>query len=337
MVSVIVPVYQAEKYLKYCVESLEKQTYQNIEIILIDDGSTDKSGNLCDQYAKNNSKIQVIHKKNSGVSAARNSGIQASKGKYILFVDSDDYVESDYIFNMVAAKEKYLIYDNIWCNIQTVSGYKYENCKPNYLYEKDYSVYKKNNIMTLHQMWVDASPCNKLYNVQIIKENNILFDENLSLGEDWMFNLKYLDCVQDDNIFIINKPLYNYVRNGKESLDQGYRKDMLDIYLKLNKECKYYLDKWKVDEKQYNIFYNSYYYSYEKVLKNTMKNSNISLNKKCKINNKILASKEFKNTLEKRDCYIHPLYLRAYKKRKYQLIIFLNIIYNLKQKIKGKK
>ena len=91
MVSVIVPVYQAEKYLKYCVESLEKQTYQNIEIILIDDGSTDKSGNLCDQYAKNNSKIQVIHKKNSGVSAARNSGIQASKGKYILFVDSDDY------------------------------------------------------------------------------------------------------------------------------------------------------------------------------------------------------------------------------------------------------
>ena len=90
--SIIVPVYNVEKYLEDCVESLLNQTYQNYEIILVDDGSTDSSGKICDIVAESSSKIKVIHKENGGLSSARNTGLRAARGRYIGFVDSDDYI-----------------------------------------------------------------------------------------------------------------------------------------------------------------------------------------------------------------------------------------------------
>ncbi len=89
-ISIIVPVYNVEKYLKECIESILSQTYKNIEIILIDDGSTDNSGKICDEYLKKDSRVKVIHKENGGLSDARNTGIEIASGKYIGFVDSDD-------------------------------------------------------------------------------------------------------------------------------------------------------------------------------------------------------------------------------------------------------
>ena len=97
MVSIIVPVYNVEKYLEQCINSIINQTYKNIEIILIDDGSTDNSGIICDEYAKKDNRIKVIHKDNEGISATRNRGIDESSGKYISFVDSDDYIEKNMI------------------------------------------------------------------------------------------------------------------------------------------------------------------------------------------------------------------------------------------------
>lgn len=95
LVSVIVPVYNVEKYIRKCIESIITQTYTNLDIILIDDGSTDKSGKICDEYEKLDTRITVIHKKNGGLSSARNSGLDIAKGKYIGFVDSDDYISID--------------------------------------------------------------------------------------------------------------------------------------------------------------------------------------------------------------------------------------------------
>lgn len=106
MISVIVPVYNVEKYLEKCIKSIAGQTYSNLEILLIDDGSTDNSGALCDEYAKNDSRIRVIHKENGGLSDARNTGIVHSTGDYLVFVDSDDYVHSEFIEKLYNAMKK---------------------------------------------------------------------------------------------------------------------------------------------------------------------------------------------------------------------------------------
>lgn len=101
VVSVIVPVYKVENVLHYCIDSILNQTYKNFELILVDDGSPDNSGKICDKYAQKDNRIKVIHKENGGVSSARNCGIDAAKGKYICFVDSDDYPCKNYLFDMV--------------------------------------------------------------------------------------------------------------------------------------------------------------------------------------------------------------------------------------------
>lgn len=96
MVSIIVPVYNVEEYLRECVDSVLNQTYSDVEVILVDDGSTDQSGNICDEYAKMDSRIKVIHKKNRGVSSARNTGIETASGERIIFVDSDDCIHPQF-------------------------------------------------------------------------------------------------------------------------------------------------------------------------------------------------------------------------------------------------
>ena len=101
LVSIIIPVYKVEKYLAQCIESVLSQDYSNIEVILVDDGSPDKCGLICDEFAKKDSRITVIHKQNEGLSSARNSGIDIAKGKYISYIDSDDYISDKYISTMI--------------------------------------------------------------------------------------------------------------------------------------------------------------------------------------------------------------------------------------------
>lgn len=121
MISVIVPVYQAEKHLNRCVDSIINQKYRDIEVILIDDGSTDNSGNICDNYAKQDKRIKVLHKKNAGVSAARNSGLEIATGDYITFVDSDDYIDSCMYSRMVKIAEEYSC-DVVMCDCMKEDG-----------------------------------------------------------------------------------------------------------------------------------------------------------------------------------------------------------------------
>ena len=105
LVSIIIPVYNVEKYLAECIESVLKQTYQNIEILLIDDGSPDNSGKICDEYEEKDSRVRVIHKENGGVSSARNVGLEQANGEYITFIDSDDFVSESYIEELYIALE----------------------------------------------------------------------------------------------------------------------------------------------------------------------------------------------------------------------------------------
>ena len=107
LISVIVPIYNVEEYLNECVDSILNQTYKNLEIILVDDGSTDKSGIICDDYAKIDSRIKVIHKKNGGLSDARNVGIDRALGEFIIFIDSDDYIDHSMCEILLAYASKY--------------------------------------------------------------------------------------------------------------------------------------------------------------------------------------------------------------------------------------
>lgn len=106
LISVIIPVYKVEKFLHRCVDSVINQTYKNLEIILIDDGSPDNCGNICDEYAKKDTRIKVIHQENQGLSGARNSGLNIAKGEYIYFIDSDDYIKKNTLENMIKYSEK---------------------------------------------------------------------------------------------------------------------------------------------------------------------------------------------------------------------------------------
>ena len=116
LISVLIPVFNVERYLSRCIESVIKQTYKNIEIILIDDGSKDKSGKICDKYAKKDDRIRVIHKENEGVSVARNLGMDSANGEYIIFVDSDDWIEQqavELLFSQLSLYDSDLAIGNI--------------------------------------------------------------------------------------------------------------------------------------------------------------------------------------------------------------------------------
>ena len=166
--SIVVPVHRAEKHINFCLNSIINQDYRDFELLLIDDGSPDQSGKICDQYAKQDKRIQVLHKPNGGVSSARNAGIEMAKGEYILFVDSDDYIEPDYVSTMVSAAKEASDYGHIWCCFQTVTGYQYENAVPNIKSDAPYLTFDRAQIMELHQMWLDTGPCNKLYRRSIL-------------------------------------------------------------------------------------------------------------------------------------------------------------------------
>lgn len=313
MVSIIVPAYNCIKSLEYCVGSIRQQTYTNFELILVDDGSTDSSGKLCDRFAAEDDRIRVIHKPNGGVSSARNAGINAVTGEYITFCDSDDYLEPDYLETLVQAAEANPDCGHIWCCFQTVTGYQKENAAPNYTYAKSLLRYTLQEYMSLHEMWLDAEPWNKLYRTDIVQTAKVRFPEDLSLGEDWLFNLAYIDASANEKIVVVTEPLYNYIRGNDESLDSKYRKDLLDIYRRLNDTCLSYLRKWKLPAEQIEIFYNSRFYLYEKVLRNTMRAPDKTKREKIKWNSTFMQSDEFKESLQARKCFIHPLYLFAYR------------------------
>ena len=209
-VSIIVPIYNTEKYLTKCLDSITNQTYRNLEIILVDDGSSDNSGKIADDYAKKDKRIQVIHQKNAGQSAARNVGIKKSTGDYLSFIDSDDEIRLDYT-------EKLLnLYDDE-ASI-TACGHQYKRLKENTsknLYQSPLRPRHKNESKKAYILQLLAkdgrmySCNNKLFRASIIKDNSLAFDIKLNFAEDTKFVLDYLKKAKGE-IKYIPEPLYIY-------------------------------------------------------------------------------------------------------------------------------
>lgn len=209
LISIIVPVYNSEKTLNRCVDSIFNQTFCDWELLLIDDGSTDQSGEICNQYASKDQRIKVFHKNNGGVSSARNEGIKRSKGDYILMLDSDDSLEPETCERLISMSE----YKNTDC---IVFGFKQKSGSIwTAVEDKDYisiSDFKKDFIYWLSTELLSSS-VNKLYKKCLIKD---LYPENISFGEDLIFCLSYLKQCQ--SISFITNTFYLHNNLNTDSL-----------------------------------------------------------------------------------------------------------------------
>ena len=241
LVSIIVPVYNSEKYLNKCIKSILIQTYKNIELILINDGSIDNSGYLCDAYTNIDHRVKVMHVKNSGVSAARNKGIEAAVGKFIEFVDSDDYIEQNMIETLVNEINKNV--DIVLCGYKRL--YKDSNgtiAVNNSSLYKEVAITKKRFLHGIGNLFVNLYInylWNKLYVTDIIKKFDIKFDDSINWGEDLMFNLEYMGYCS--NITIIDKHLYNYINYNDDSITSKFNGELFNNQQTMYKAVRKFL------------------------------------------------------------------------------------------------
>ena len=222
-ISIIIPVYNVEKYLNQCLDSILNQTFTDWECILIDDGSVDNSGKICDEYGEKDNRFIVIHQKNAGVSVARNAGLQIARGEWIGFVDSDDYIDSN-TFEDVLKKIQGTNVDLVqWGIVLEVDGEvllrKFP--KQGILNEKDLFEY------------FEPSTCHKLFKKSIITANKIMFPEGLTLSEDRYFSfVYYLHC---NNVLGIDDCYYHYRIYSESSTHNMTEKNISDEVLVIEK------------------------------------------------------------------------------------------------------
>lgn len=223
LISVIVPIYNVEKYLNKCINSIIEQTYQNIEIILVDDGSNDSSEKICDEYAKKDKRVKVIHKKNGGVSEARNFGIENSNGKYIAFIDSDDYITNDYIEYLYRILKENKA-DISCCNFEYVYSDK-ENKK---IDNQQDNVYIYNQLEALKELLYQRNIDTSLWGKLIKKD---LFDNlKFPCGEIYEdFAVFYKILLKIEKIIYSNIKKYFYMQREKSILSTNFGKK--DLYM----------------------------------------------------------------------------------------------------------
>lgn len=207
MISVIVPVYNTDNYLIECLDSIINQTYNDLEIILIDDGSTDNSSRICDEYDSKYANVRVVHKENEGVSVARNLGIEISNGEYIAFVDSDDVIDDNYFENLLTAL---LQTDSEISACALKREYTSTIKKQHLILSSVISFDSKEQVLesiTDKQNSIEGYACNKLYKRSVLKD--VRFDKNISMCEDSLFAW----TVVSENVnraCFINEPMYHY-------------------------------------------------------------------------------------------------------------------------------
>lgn len=199
-ISIIVPVYNVEKFLHRCIDSILAQTFTDFELLLINDGSKDNSGIICDEYAAKDNRVRVFHKENGGASAARNYGLDKAVGQYICFIDSDDWVDKDYIERLLPNEDEDMV----------ICSYMYDTGE---IFHLSDVVRDKQDIGKVLHILIDhmaiCAPWCKIMRRDIIEQNNIRFDVNVSAGEDMLFVCDYFSA-GPDRIRTISQPLYHY-------------------------------------------------------------------------------------------------------------------------------
>ncbi len=238
MISVIVPVFNGEKYINKCIDSILGQTIKELEIIFVNDGSTDKSAAILDEYSKYNSNIHVIHQENQGVSIARNIALDNANGDYIAFCDVDDYIAPNMLEILVSAMEQ---------NDADISvcGVKEFSCDEDVFFKSDLQIeYEVLSDDEVFKNIIDNRNCsgyvwNKLFKSELINEKHLRFDETIAIGEDELFVVQYLD--KRYKMVFVAEALYGYRNNPKGACQQPISEKKLsfiDARLKIFNEVE---------------------------------------------------------------------------------------------------
>ena len=254
-ISVIVPVYNAEKYLRRCIDSILSQTFTDFELLLIDDGSKDSSGAICDEYAAKDNRVRVFHKENGGVSSARNLGLDNATGEWIAFVDSDDYVLPSYLATYVEISS-----ENVdLCIVGII---------PDYSISSDYQITKtsvdyfgdvKGAMLLLNDCQMMGSLCNKLFRTSIITSHELRLDECCKFREDEDFFLKYMCYAR--NVSTTSIECYVYIIPDWAKYNNC---DNFNVSLSMYSSVIRIFEKKAnvVTEKYFNELINSYFHSF---------------------------------------------------------------------------
>ena len=287
LISIIVPVYNAERTLERCIESLTKQTYRNIEIILVNDGSEDNSLNICRKHEQLDRRIIVIDKKNGGVSSARNAGIDIARGNYIMFCDSDDWVETNWC---------QVLFSNLEENSLVMSGAYIEGDQEFYPYEvKANGVEERVSRIDFYtfKLKLFNVPWNKIYDKGIIDNLNIRFDERITNGEDMLFNIQYLTGLTE-SIILLNDCTYHYTWDKNISLSSTVTENHLTqcrLLFRLAEISIAEIGTLSVENRK--RFYTDFYNQFQRALLFCLQNKEKNLYKRLKEGNLIMRSPEY--------------------------------------------
>ena len=273
-----------EEYLEKCLNSIIFQINEQDEIILINDNSQDSSEEICKKFAEQYNNVKFENGAYGGPSKTRNIGIKMATGKYIMFVDSDDYLKNNYISRMIKDIEKYELrvcsYYFEYPDIKKIKPQKYDEEKT----ENETIEIMKDDFITLYSRQLLNLVWNKIYYANIIKENNILFDENVTKGEDLLFNLEYIKHI-NTNIAVINEPLYYYV-SKKTGLNRSFKEPIED---RLKRTENVYKKMKAISEKNNNVIISEIINMYFIHLRNYISENKIKHN----------INKEFANKLDR--------------------------------------
>ena len=246
LISIIIPVYKVEKYLEKCIQSVINQTYENLQIILVDDGSPDNCGKICDEYAKKDHRIEVIHKSNGGLSDARNKGLEIAKGEYIGFVDSDDYIEAD-MYEVLYNLLKQYNADVSICNFYTVSQGKIS------IKNADNGINEYNRIEILKEILLDKNIQSYAWNKLYKKE---LFDEiKYPIGKKYEdIGTTFYLLEKCNKVVVTGKSEYYYI-NRQDSIVNNVTESTITDYIELIMQRYDYIEKNIKELSSYNKDY----------------------------------------------------------------------------------
>ncbi len=257
LVSVVIPIYNAEKYIEICMNSLLGQAYKNIEIIMVDDGSTDSSASICDAYAEKDKRIKVIHQVNKGVSTARNAGISAAQGKYIMFFDVDDTVETDIITDNVQLAEEneadIVMYCFWYYNVDE------DKTIPNpwdKSFVGDNKAFFDECVIKTVETEVFNPPWNKVIKRSLIQDNKLSFDVRYQIYEDAILSAEMLNAA--DKIVVNNRMYYRYCIKSSGSLITKFNDTFFDSVSKLHSNAIKYCQRYEDNKAQIECFNKQY-------------------------------------------------------------------------------
>lgn len=229
LVSIVIPVYNVEQYLDECMKSIFKQTYSKLDIILVDDGSKDSSPEMCDEYARKDSRVQVVHKANGGLVSAWMAGVEASKGEYLVFVDSDDWIDLDMIEELVkysCGQKREIICSNYIIEKENKSIYVKQSMEPGIYDRKEILEKIHPHIMGLENRRIHCSRCMKLFSKALIVENMKYAKKEITMGED--MNITFSAILDAERIVVVEEGYYYHYRLVESSMIHKYNPKLYD-------------------------------------------------------------------------------------------------------------